>query len=65
MRPTDKHTQEIARRLYEAMPGAPRVEFDHDRGEKLWGEVDENEHYLFCEQVAQEIQRAMCRCPLI
>jgi len=58
-----------AKTLYEQMPGAPTVPYDQIRGERLWGEVDEGEHFRFCETIAtmmEEIaERAACRCPLI
>jgi hypothetical protein len=58
-----------AKALYEQMPGAPAVPYDQIIGERLWGEVDENRHFLFCEAIAtmmEEIaERHACRCPLI
>lgn len=41
----------LTRRLYLVMPGAPEVPCDELSGEKLWGEVDENKHYAFCESL--------------
>lgn len=52
----NEHTQAVARRLYEEMPGAEQPPRD-ERG-KLWGEVEHTEHFRFCEQVALEIIRA-------
>jgi len=38
-------------RLYRSMPGAPRIPVDPDSGFALWGEVEGNEHWEFCEQI--------------
>ncbi len=51
-----EHTQALARRLYEEMPGAEQPTKD-ERG-KLWGDVEGTEHWRFCEQLALEIIRA-------
>jgi len=51
-----EHTQALARRLYSVMPGAPQPDSD-ERG-KLWGDVETNDAYIFCEQIALEIIRA-------
>lgn len=51
-----EHTQAMARRLYEEMPGAEQPPRD-ERG-KLWGEVEHTREYVFCEQIALEIIRA-------
>jgi hypothetical protein len=64
MNPTDERVHEVARRLYQAMPGAERVPHDDLTGEKMWGEVEDTQHYQFCEQIAREIRKAMCQCPL-
>ena len=49
-----KSIQEIAQYLYRSMPGALRVpcnEYtDYREG---WGEVEDTEHYQFCEAIAQ------------
>lgn len=37
------------RDLYEIMPGAPPV--PQDDGRSLWGEVEGNEHWRFCERL--------------
>lgn len=51
------HLQEMVRRLYAQMPGAPMPPSDRD-GFKMWGDVDGTEHWAFCEQIALEIVRA-------
>lgn len=42
----------LTKRLYEKMPGAPRVPRDRG-GHALWGEVEGNEHWAFCEEIVQ------------
>ncbi|CAA2140487.1 hypothetical protein [Hyphomicrobium sp. ghe19] len=52
----NEHTQALAQRLYQVMPGAVQPPSD-ERG-KLWGEVEDTPEYDFCEQIALEIMRA-------
>ncbi len=51
-----EYTQAMARRLYSVMPNVPQPDSD-ERG-KLWGDVETNDAYVFCEQIALEIIRA-------
>jgi hypothetical protein len=46
----------ITRNLYEVMPGARPVPTDV-YGEKMWGCVDEEPHYNFCNSIANLIVR--------
>lgn len=48
----DKHTLELARKLYRTMPGAPPVP-TYDGGKPMWGEVEDNEHFGFCLAVTE------------
>lgn len=50
-----KAAYEMACDLYRVMPGAPPVPLD-ERG-WLWGEVEHNEHFQFCEIIAERIVR--------
>ncbi len=45
----------ISRNLYESMPGAPDV--PKSDGFKMWGEVEDNQHYEFCNVIANLIVR--------
>lgn len=54
-----KRIHKMARSLYLSMPGAPFVGTD-DLGDgnghvRMWGEVEGNEHYQFCEHIATMI----------
>lgn len=49
--------QDMAKRLYDLMPGAERPPFEPGRG-LLWGEVEGTPHYGFCERIALKIIRA-------
>jgi hypothetical protein len=51
----DGLVEAMASKLYAVMPGAPLVPYDGERGVLLWGEVQENEHWLFCKTVARLI----------
>ena len=51
-----KAAYEMACDLYRVMPGAPPVPLDNQIG-WLWGEVEGNEHFAFCEAIAERIVR--------
>jgi hypothetical protein len=56
MTPAQKaHAKRMAEDFYNAMPGAPFVPVG-DQGQ-MWGEVETNEHYLFCKLIADRIVR--------
>lgn len=48
-----KRIEAITHNLYSSMPGAPDVPTD-ERG-RLWGEVEDNQHYEFCNVIAHLI----------
>ncbi len=52
---TDQRTNRIVS-LYQAMPGAPRM--PHDERGALWGEVEGNQHWLFCECIVDTVLAA-------
>lgn len=52
----DHRTKRIMK-LYQAMPGAPACPSD-ERG-LLWGEVEGNEHWVFCEAIDDAITAAL------
>lgn len=54
-----KRIEVMAHFLYDRMPGAPRVPTDD--GWKMWGEVESNDHFIFCEAVAALIERVDTR----
>ena len=41
--------------LYRTMPGAPMPQMED--GNYLWGEVGGNDHWCFCEQIVETMQR--------
>ena len=49
--------REAVERLYRSMPGAPHVPTED--GQAMWGEVDNTEHWQFCEQIARMISGAV------
>lgn len=49
----------IARRLYPQMPGAPKPTCE--QGVLVWGEIECTEHWQFCQQIAKEIINASGR----
>lgn len=50
----EERIKSMTHHLYRAMPGAPPVPRDQD-GATLWGEVDGNNHYDFCNRIARLI----------
>lgn len=42
------------RQLYSRMPGAPPV--PNEDGIEMWGEVENSEHWLFCERIIDLIR---------
>lgn len=50
----DAAAQELARKLYRAMPGAVEPTSDGD-GRVYWGDVDGSEHFHFCRCIATAI----------
>lgn len=46
---------EMACDFYRVMPGAPPVPLGADGW--MWGEVESNEHFQFCETIAERIIR--------
>jgi hypothetical protein len=49
---TDGTLLRLTKRLYAKMPGAPQPPSD-EVGVKLWGEVQGNDHWQFCEEIIQ------------
>ena len=58
-----QEVERLTRELYDAMPGAPQVPKEHDPraphnyGARLWGEVEGNYHWQFCNRIAAAIIR--------
>jgi hypothetical protein len=48
--------QALAERLYRAMPGAPMPPMED--GFYMWGDVEGNDHWAFCEEIAAAILNA-------
>jgi hypothetical protein len=42
----------LTKRLYAKMPGAPQPPSD-EQGFKMWGDVEGNDHWQFCEEIIQ------------
>jgi hypothetical protein len=42
--------------LYVEMPGAPFVRFED--GVRMWGEVNDNDHWRFCEMIVRMMDEA-------
>jgi hypothetical protein len=47
-------------KLYRAMPGAPQPSRDED-GCAMWGDVEGNEHWQFCEAIVNLIESQIDR----
>lgn len=54
-----KRIDVMAQFLYDRMPGAPCVPTDD--GRKMLGEVEGNDHYIFCEAIAALMERVDTR----
>jgi hypothetical protein len=51
--------KDIARALYQAMPGAPNVRAED--GAMMWGEAQQTEHWQFCSRIAFLVERLELR----